>query len=390
MEEKTIIKSVFLFKQKSKFCFFKKYMCVLFPDKIVLHKIKKNSKQKEIPITGETEIRLLDSSKKEFSILQKNRIYNFISNSAKVFENWISQIKKQILYSKDININCFDIISFLGNGYYGDTYLFMRKHFQNKYAVKVVSKEKSVANNINIVLTEKNILKNLNYPFIVKFKFSFQSENMYYLGLEYLSCGNLKTCINSLENGLSMYDIKLIIAEVALALNYLHQNNIVYRDLKQENIMIDKNGYIKLIDFGLSISIKDKQLLTDFCGTPEYIAPEIINRMPYDYSIDLWQLGILTYTLIFGREPFQHTNLNRLYQIICNNDIHFPPNTNSKTISFISGLLEKNPQKRFKISDVMNHTFFDEFDFLKIEKKEVKLSFIPKEIGLNLKKGFTI
>ena len=254
----------------------------------------------------------------------------------------------------------------------------------------MVSKEKSVANNINIVLTEKNILKNLNYPFIVKFKFSFQSENMYYLGLEYLSCGNLKTCINSLENGLSMYDIKLIIAEVALALNYLHQNNIVYRDLKQENIMIDKNGYIKLIDFGLSISIKDKQLLTDFCGTPEYIAPEIINRMPYDYSIDLWQLGILTYTLIFGREPFQHTNLNRLYQIICNNDIHFPPNTNSKTISFISGLLEKNPQKRFKISDVMNHTFFDEFDFLKIEKKEVKLSFIPKEIGLNLKKGFTI
>ncbi|KAH0788342.1 AGC family protein kinase [Histomonas meleagridis] len=143
-------------------------------------------------------------------------------------------------------------------------------------------------------------------------------------GMEYVPGGDLFTRIQQ-EQRFSEYRVMLYVAQLTLAIGYLHSIGIVHRDLKSENILFDKDGYLKITDFGLA---KDKMNQKDataktFCGTPDYIAPEIIQSRPYGKAVDWWSLGIITYEMFYGRPPFFNSNTNAMYDSILNDPIEF-------------------------------------------------------------------
>ena len=170
----------------------------------------------------------------------------------------------------------------------------------------------------------------------------------------------------------------MIIIQVALALHYLHSIGIVYRDLKPENILFAADGYIKLADFGLAKDIMVKDETDTFCGTSDYIAPEMIKRLTYDKKIDWWMLGILTYELLYHKTPFSCGNKAKLYQRIIEKEPRFPETATAEEVSFISGLLEKDPNKRAEYEFVHNHPFTSAFSFDAIIAKQVQPLFIPQ------------
>ena len=174
-------------------------------------------------------------------------------------------------------------------------------------------------------------------------------------------------------------------AEIILALKFLHSKKIIYRDVKPENILINQDGHIKLIDLGLAKELFD-ETTSSFCGTSEYVAPEIILGKNYDYSVDLWSLGILIYEMLSGKTPFFSPNKKILFQKILENEPEFKHKSFSpQGIHLITRLLDKNPKTRITIQEVMKHQFFSSIDFDKVLAKEAIPPFIPVQVMLNRK-----
>lgn len=210
---------------------------------------------------------------------------------------------------KNISVENFDILKILGKGSSGTVYL-ARKKFPSKtlalnsikeelIAIKIVEKSILIAKHLQeCLLNEKNILQYSECPFIAKLYFSFQSPTKLFFGMEYLSGGfttsKLGDLFFHLSKGVALSEnaIKFYCAEIILAIEYLHKNNVIYRDLKPENLIFDKEGHIKIVDFGLSKFLRklEPKISNTYCGTPEYVAPEIVCNQTYDKSVDWWSL----------------------------------------------------------------------------------------------------
>jgi RAC serine/threonine-protein kinase len=172
-------------------------------------------------------------------------------------------------------------------------------------------------------------------------------------------------------------------AEITLALGYLHQNNIVYRDLKLENLLLDREGHIKIADFGLckeDIAYGDRT--STFCGTPEYLAPEVLEENDYGRAVDWWGLGVVLYEMLCGRLPFYSREHERLFELILSGRPRLPTQSSEESRSLLTGLLIKNPAERLGGSEsdareIMQHPFFASIDWERIYRKEVQAPFIP-------------
>jgi serine/threonine protein kinase len=217
-------------------------------------------------------------------------------------------------------------------------------------------------------------LGRLSHPFIVSLCFAFQTPEKFYLGLEYLPGGELFHHFRD-RSRLDMDAVRYYVAEIALALDYLHANGVIYRDLKPENVLLGADGYVKLTDFGLSKEI-DSQTGT-FCGTPEYVAPEVIRHEAYGFAIDWWALGILSYELIFGVTPFFHRNRSRMFGEIQNRDPSFPEGTDPVIVRLIRGLLAKDPNQRFGFEQIRTDAFFAGLSFQDVLEKKIEMAFVP-------------
>jgi serum/glucocorticoid-regulated kinase 2 len=171
---------------------------------------------------------------------------------------------------------------------------------------------------------------------------------------------------------------------MVLAIAHLHQNNIIYRDLKPENVLIDKDGYIKITDFGLSKqNILDNFGATSFCGTPEYLAPEIIENKGHGKAVDWWSLGAITYEMLTGLPPFYSKDRDKLFKNIRSGLIRYPPYLSKDAVSLLQGFFIKDPEKRLGsgpngLNDIKAHPFFKNLDWDAIFKKKIKPPFIPK------------
>eukprot|EP01016_Furgasonia_blochmanni_P026247 TRINITY_DN2795_c0_g1_i5.p1 TRINITY_DN2795_c0_g1~~TRINITY_DN2795_c0_g1_i5.p1 ORF type:complete len:287 (+),score=34.63 TRINITY_DN2795_c0_g1_i5:1-861(+) len=204
--------------------------------------------------------------------------------------------ENNIMFRENITVKCFQLLSVIGRGTFAKVVLVKRRDDHQLYAMKVVKKDrlKAVKQRLQIQ-NERNILVNVNHPFIVRMHYAFQNERKLFFVLEYCPGGELfnllqrQRCFR--EDVARFYAIQIL-----LALEHLHQIGIVYRDLKPENILIDRDGYVRLTDFGLSKpGIRDNKGANSVCGTPEYLAPEILFRMGHGRAVDWWTFGALLY-----------------------------------------------------------------------------------------------
>jgi serine/threonine protein kinase len=230
---------------------------------------------------------------------------------------------------------------------------------------------------VQTVIRERRILEKASSPFVVSLRFAFQTPAKFYLGLEYVQGGDLFRRMSSETDRISDHDARLYIAEISLALDYLHQAGVVYRDLKPENVLICPDGHLKLTDFGLAKSIDAEEATTTFCGTPEYVAPEMVRREHYSYPIDWWALGILAFEMLFGVSPFVSSNRVRLYQLILNNPPVYPSGVDPVEMDFVSKLLNKNPKARGTLETLRGHPYWKGLDLDAVARKEVAPDFVP-------------
>ena len=286
-----------------------------------------------------------------------------------------------------ISENDFTKIKLIGKGSYGNVFLVRYNKNNMIYAMKVYKKsdlrEKNQENNTK---SERNLLTQINFPFIVEVKFAFQTDSKLFLVQEFIQGGDLFFHIHSGQK-FSTQKTKFYLVEIILAIDFLHKNNMIYRDLKPENILIDSKGHIKLTDFGLSkivTNIEEKSFT--ICGTLQYIAPEIISGEGYNESVDWWSLGIIMYEMLTGKLPFKFNFDNQEEQNdlnIYDKKIKFPSWIEENAKDLINKLLNKNPEKRIGsgkegAENIKKHPFFSDIDWNKALNKELRPPFIPK------------
>uniref|UniRef100_A0A669BWB2 non-specific serine/threonine protein kinase n=2 Tax=Oreochromis TaxID=8139 RepID=A0A669BWB2_ORENI len=255
----------------------------------------------------------------------------------------------------------FDYLKLLGKGTFGKVILVREKASGKYYAMKILKKEVIIAKDeVAHTLTESRVLKNTRHPFLTLF-FHLSRERVFS------------------EERTRFYG-----AEIVSALDYLHSAKIVYRDLKLENLMLDKDGHIKITDFGLcKEGITDAATMKTFCGTPEYLAPEVLEDNDYGRAVDWWGLGVVTYEMMCGRLPFYNQDHEKLFELILMEDIKFPRTLSADAKSLLSGLLFKDPNKRLgggpdDAKEIMRHSFFSGIDWQDVYDKKLVPPFKPQ------------
>jgi serine/threonine protein kinase len=275
----------------------------------------------------------------------------------------------------------FEIIKFIGKGACGRVKLVRKKFGPDEgvfYAMKSIRKKLVIERRlIEATNAERRILDRIKHPYIATLCYAFQNEAKLFLLSKYYPGGNLLDQMR-LAKRFSEDRTRLYTAEVALALEHLHQNNIIYRDLKLENVLVDSEGHIALTDFGMSkenINPKNGRTST-FVGTYQMMAPEILSGNSYSIAVDWWALGVMVFEMIDGRTPFNAKTNKIIKERIINVDLKFSPRFNEEIKDFVTKLLTKEENKRLGngpngFEQIKNHTWFKGFDWKAIEKRQL-------------------
>ncbi|KAL6069364.1 Serine/threonine-protein kinase [Balamuthia mandrillaris] len=279
----------------------------------------------------------------------------------------------------------FQLMKVVGRGNFGKVLQVRKKDSNNIYAMKVLRKDAVIEHDaVEHTIAERNVLRRIRHPFIVGLKYSFQTHDKLYLVLDYLCGGELFTHLSSVDY-FSEERTRFYAAQIILALGHLHEMDIIYRDLKPENLMLDMDGFLCLTDFGLcKENISHNEKTRTFCGSPEYLAPEILKGKPYGKAVDWWALGTFIYEMLSGWPPFFDENPKRMNRRILFEKLTFePPELFSKDArSLLRGLLEREPEKRLGTGahgtdDIMNHPFFKNVNWEDLYNRRVEPPFKP-------------
>ncbi|KIM25943.1 hypothetical protein M408DRAFT_25836 [Serendipita vermifera MAFF 305830] len=300
------------------------------------------------------------------------------------------ELRVQITYQqsetkRSLTPRDFEILKLVGKGTFGRVFQVRKKDTKRIYAMKVLSKKEIVAKKeVAHTIGERKILqRSLESPFLVGLKFSFQTDAELFLVTDFKSGGELFWHLQR-ESRFTEERARFYIAELTLALEHLHKHDIVYRDLKPENILLDATGHVALCDFGLSKpDLPANQLTNTFCGTTEYLAPEILlDDLGYSKMVDFWSLGVLLFEMLCGWSPFYNEDTQVMYRNICYGKIKFPRNTVSEDGKlFVKGLLNRVPANRLgskgDAAELKAHPFFSCIDWVALSRKEVTPPFKP-------------
>lgn len=279
----------------------------------------------------------------------------------------------------------FELLKVLGQGSYGKVFLVRKVKGSDAgqlYAMKVLKKATLKVRDRVRSKMERDILAEVNHPFIVKLHYAFQTEGKLYLILDFLRGGDLFTRLSK-EVMFTEEDVKFYLAELALALDHLHGLGIIYRDLKPENILLDEEGHIKITDFGLSKeAIDHDKRAYSFCGTIEYMAPEVVNRRGHTQSADWWSFGVLMFEMLTGSLPFQGKDRKETMALVLKAKLGMPQFLSAEAQSLLRALFKRNPCNRLGagldgVEEIKRHPFFATIDWNKLYRKEIKPPFKP-------------
>ncbi|KAK9754846.1 Protein kinase C terminal domain [Popillia japonica] len=278
----------------------------------------------------------------------------------------------------------FVLLKVLGEGSFGKVFL-VRKvvgaDAGTLYAMKVLKKATLKVRDRHRTKMERNILVDVEHPFIVKLHYAFQTEGKLYLILDFLRGGDLFSRLSK-EVMFTEEDVKFYLAELALALNHLHYLGIIYRDLKPENVLLDSDGHIALTDFGLSKQPIEEGKAYSFCGTVEYMAPEVVNRKGHTFAADWWSFGVLMYEMLTGSLPFQGATRRDTMTQILKAKLGMPGNLSTEAQSLLRALFKRNPANRLGagtggVEDLKRHEFFATIDWDALLSKKIRPPFKP-------------
>jgi serine/threonine protein kinase len=293
--------------------------------------------------------------------------------------------------SERVSMENFALIKVLGKGAYGKVFLVKKVggHDNGRlYAMKVLKKERVAhkQKTLEHTLAERTVLERLKgQPFLVNMVYAFQSDAKLHIVMEFVGGGELFTHLCKRKQ----FDVPTsrgILAELIAALDLIHRNSVIYRDLKLENILLDSDGHIKLTDFGLSKELKEQRIANSYCGTIEYMAPEIVKRTPKGYNecVDWWSLGVIAFELVTGCSPFtvdgDQNTTHDIAQRILKKRVPFPKNIDPLAKSLIAGLLEKDASIRLGakgVNEIKMHPFFQGLNWEMVEQRKMPPAIKP-------------
>lgn len=278
----------------------------------------------------------------------------------------------------------FEIGVTLGTGSFGRVRLATHKASKTIWAIKMLKKVEVVRlQQVEHMISEKTILKRVAHPFIVNLSATFQDSRYLYMALEFIVGGEFFTHLRKagrLDNNASRF----YAGQITEIFEYLHSSDTIYRDLKPENLLLDSKGYLKLTDFGFAKVVAFKTYT--LCGTPEYIAPEVLLNKGHGKGVDWWTLGILSYEMLAGQPPFVDDDPMGIYQQILAGKVSFPRFFDRQAKSLIKKLLATDLTKRYGClkkgaQDVKGHKWYNGFDFKELMKGSLTAPIIPNISG---------
>lgn len=319
-----------------------------------------------------------------------NSVSNSFSNSIKtkgkqLFNNYISSNRNQKSIPSSVNLSNFRFVSVLGRGHFGKVILSQYKSSNEFYAIKALKKGDILyREEVESLMSEKRIFEIINrgqHPFLINLFACFQTPEHVCFVMEYANGGDLMMHIHQEvfnENRACFYA-----ACVVLGLQFLHDHKIIYRDLKLDNLLLDTEGYLKMADFGLckeGVGFGDRT--GTFCGTPEFLAPEVLLEPTYTRAVDWWGLGVLIYEMLVGESPFPGDIEEEIFEAITRDEVKYPRYLSNESVTIMRRLLRKNVEKRLgstekDAEDVKRQSFFRGIDWDGLLKKRVRPPFVP-------------
>ncbi|KAM3843664.1 protein kinase C delta type isoform 1-T2 [Vipera latastei] len=294
---------------------------------------------------------------------------------------WEGRSPSQLSARRKFNIDSFAFHKVLGKGSFGKVLLAELKGKNEFFAVKALKKDVVlIDDDVECTMVEKRVLALAwENPFLTHLYCTFQTKEHLFFVMEFLNGGDLMFHIQD-KGRFDLFRATFYGAEIVCGLQFLHSKGIIYRDLKLDNVMLDKEGHIKIADFGMcKENVFGENKATTFCGTPDYIAPEILQGLKYTYSVDWWSFGVLLYEMLIGQSPFHGDDEDELFESIRVDTPHYPRWITKESKDILEKLFERDPTKRLGITgNIKDHHFFKAINWTALEKKEMEPPFKPK------------
>uniref|UniRef100_A0A8C5SVB8 Protein kinase C n=1 Tax=Laticauda laticaudata TaxID=8630 RepID=A0A8C5SVB8_LATLA len=294
---------------------------------------------------------------------------------------WEGRSSSRLSTRRKFNIDSFAFHKVLGKGSFGKVLLAELKGKNEFFAVKALKKDVVlIDDDVECTMVEKRVLALAwENPFLTHLYCTFQTKEHLFFVMEFLNGGDLMFHIQD-KGRFDLFRATFYGAEIVCGLEFLHSKGIIYRDLKLDNVMLDKEGHIKIADFGMcKENVFGENKATTFCGTPDYIAPEILQGLKYTFSVDWWSFGVLLYEMLIGQSPFHGDDEDELFESIRVDTPHYPRWITKESKDILEKLFERDPTKRLGITgNIRDHHFFKAINWTTLEKREMEPPFKPK------------